>query len=99
MHDLVGVRAVLFREFGFCPFGDEIGQYLRLNGSSWFVCYVEWEEINSPFSNPARRVAVVYNVVEGHFGGHYYRTLLKVVSKLPGCHEHRVRYLLIMWVP
>ena len=28
VHDPIGVRAVLFREFGFCPFGDEVSQYL-----------------------------------------------------------------------
>jgi len=70
VHDPIGVRALLFREFGFCPFGDEISQYLRLNGSPWFVCYVEREELNSPFSNPARGLAVVYYVVEWHFRGH-----------------------------
>ena len=26
VHDLIGVRVVLFREFGFRPFGDEISQ-------------------------------------------------------------------------
>ena len=30
MHDPIGVCAVLFREFGFCPFGDEVSQYLDL---------------------------------------------------------------------
>ena len=70
MHDPIGVRAVLFREFGLCPFGDEISQHLRLDGSPWFVCYVEREELNSPFSNPARGIAVIYYVVKWYFGGH-----------------------------
>ena len=70
MHDPIGVQAVFFREFGFCPFGDEISQYLRLNGSSWFVYYVEREELNSPFSNPARGIAVIYYAIEWYFGGH-----------------------------
>ena len=52
MHDPIGVCAVLFREFGLRPFGDEVGQYLRLDGSSRFVCYVEREELNGPFGNP-----------------------------------------------
>ena len=51
VHDPIGVGAVLFREFGFCPFGDEISQYLRLNGLMWFVCYVERKELDGPFSN------------------------------------------------
>ena len=80
MHDPIGVRAVLFREFGFRPFGDEIGQYLRLNGSPWFICYVEREELDSPFSNPARGIAVVCYIVDWYFGGHRDRILLKVVS-------------------
>ena len=71
---------VLFREFGFCPFGYEIGQYLRLNGSSWLICYVKREELDGPFGNPARGISVVYYVVEWYFGGHRNRTLLKVVS-------------------
>ena len=80
VHDPIGVCAVLFREFSFCPFGYEIGQYLRLNDSSWLICYVEREELDGPLSNSARRVAVVYNVIKRYFGGYYYRTLLKVVS-------------------
>ena len=80
MHDLVGVRVVLFREFGFCPLGDKVGQYLRLDGSPWFVYYVEREELDSPFSNPARSVAVINYVIEWYFGGDRNQTLLKVVS-------------------
>ena len=68
------------REFGFCPFDYEIGQYLRLNGSSWFVYYVERKELDSPFSNPAHSVAVINYVIEWYFGGDGNRTLLKVVS-------------------
>ena len=70
MHDPIGVRAVLFREFGLCPFGDEVSQYLRLNGSLLFVCYVERKELNSPFSNSAYCVVVIYYVIEWYFGGH-----------------------------
>ena len=99
MHDPVAVHVVLFRELGFCPFSDKVSQYLRFNGSPEFVCYVEQEELNGPFGNPARGVAVVYNIIKRYFGGYCYRTLLKVVSQLPGCHEHRVCYLLIMRVP
>ena len=64
MHDPVGICAILFREFGLGPFGDEVGQYLRFNGLSRFVCYVEWEELNGPLGNPARSVMVVYYVIE-----------------------------------
>ena len=70
MHDPIGVRAVLFREFGFCPFGDEVSQYLRLNGSQLFVCDVEREELDSPLSNPARGIAVIDYIVEWYFEGH-----------------------------
>ena len=80
VHDPVSVRVVLFREFGFCPFGDKISQYLGFNGSTWFICNVKWEELNGSFVNLARGIAVVYYVVEWHFGGHRNRTLLKVVS-------------------
>ena len=80
MHNQVGIRAVLFREFGLCPFGDEVSQYLRFNGSSRFVCYVEWEELNGPFGNPARSISVVYYIIEWYFGSHRDRTLLEVVS-------------------
>ena len=72
MHDPIGICVVLFREFGFSPFGDEVGQNLRLNGSPWLIGYVEWEELNGPFGNPTRRVAVVYNIVKRYFGGYYY---------------------------
>ena len=99
MHDTIGVRAVLFREFVFCSFGDKVSQYLQLNGPSWFVYYVEREELNGPFGNPARGVAVVYNIIKWHFRGYYNQTILKVVSQLSGCHEYRIGYLLIMWVP
>ena len=67
MHDPIGVRAILFREFGFRPFGDEISQYLRLNGSPWFVCYVEQEQLDGPFGNLARGIAVVYYVIKWYF--------------------------------
>ena len=70
VHDPIGVHAVLFRGFGFCPLGDETGQYLRLNGSPVSICYVEREELDSPFGNPTRGIAVVYNVVEWYFRGH-----------------------------
>ena len=80
MHDPIGICDVLFREFDFSPFGDEVGQNLRLDGSSWLVGYVVREELNGPFGNLARRVAVVYNVIKRYFGGYCYRTLLKVVS-------------------
>ena len=99
VHDPIGICVVLFREFGFSPFGDEVSQNLRLDSSPWFIGYVEWEELDGPFCNPASRVAVVYDVIKGYFGGYRYRTLLKVVSQLPGCHEHRICYLLIMRVP
>ena len=69
MHDPVGICVVLFREFGFRPFGDEVGQYLRLDSSLWIVSYVEREELNSPFGNPARGIAIVYYVVEWYFRG------------------------------
>ena len=99
MHDPIGVCVVLFREFCLCPFGDEVGQYLGFDSSTWFVCNVKWQELNGPFGNPARSIAVVYNVVEWYFGGHRDRTLLEVVTELSGCHEDRVCYLLIMGVP
>ena len=70
MHHPVGTRAVLFREFGFCPFGDKVSQNLRLDGSPWFVCYVEREELDGPFGNSARGIAVVFYVIEWYFGGH-----------------------------
>ena len=70
MHDPIGVCVVLFRELGFRPFGDKVGQYLRFNGSPRFVCYVEREELNGPFGNPARGVAVVYNIIKWHFRGY-----------------------------
>ena len=70
MHDPVGVCAILFREFGPCPFGDKIHQYLRFNGPSWFICDVEWEELDGPLGNPARGNTVVYYVVEWYFKGH-----------------------------
>ena len=70
VHDPIGVRAVLFRESGFCPFGDKVSQYLRLNGPPWFVCYIERKELDSSFGNPFHGVAVVYYVVEWYFGGH-----------------------------
>ena len=66
----VGICAVLFREFGLSPFSDEVSQYLGFNGSTRFVCYVKWKELNGPFGNPARRIAVVYYVVEWNFGSH-----------------------------
>ena len=72
MHDPVGIRAVLFREFGFSPFGDKVGQNLRLDSSPWLIGYVEWEELNGPFGNPARRIAVVYNIIKRYFGGYCY---------------------------
>ena len=72
VHDPVGVCVVLFREFGFSPFGDEVGQNLRLNSSPWLVSYVEQEELDGPFGNPARCVAVVYNIIKRYFGCHCY---------------------------
>ena len=42
MHDPIGVRAVLFREFGFGPFGDEVSQNLGFYSLPWFVGYVKW---------------------------------------------------------
>ena len=70
VHDPIGVRAVLFREFGFCPFDNEVSQYLQLNGSLWFVYDVEREELDRPFSNPARGIAVIYYVVKWYLRGH-----------------------------
>ena len=99
MHDPVGICAVLFREFGLYPFGDEVRQYLGFNGSTRFVCYVEWKELNGPFGNLARGIAVVYDVVEWYFESHHDRTLLEVVTELSGCHEDRICYLLVMRVP
>ena len=72
MHDPVGICAVLFRELGFSPFGDEVGQNLRLNGLPWLVSYVEREELNGPFGNLACCVTVVYNVIKRYFGGYRY---------------------------
>ena len=70
VHEPIGVRVVLFREFSFCPFGYEIGQYLRLNGSSWLICYVEREELDGPFRDPARCIVVVDNIVKWYFRGY-----------------------------
>ena len=99
MHHPVGIRAVLFREFGLCPFGDEVGQYLGFDGSTWFVRDVEWQELNGPFGNQARCIPVVDYIIEGHFGSHRDRTLLKVVSQFSRCHEDCICYLLIVRVP
>ena len=70
MHDPVGICAVLFRVFDLCPFSDEVSRYLRFNGPAWFLCYVEWEELNGPLGNPARGIAVIYDVIEWYFKGH-----------------------------
>ena len=72
MHDPVGICVVLFREFGFSPFSDKVGQNLRLDSSPWLIGYVEREDFNGPFGNPARRVAVVYNIVNRYYGGYCY---------------------------
>ena len=72
MHDPVGICAVLFRELGFSPFGDEVDQNLLLNSSPWLVSYVERQELNGPFGNPAYCVAVVYIVIKRYFGGYCY---------------------------
>ena len=80
MHDLVGKCVVLFREFDLCPFGDEVRHYSRFDGPVRFVCYVKWKELDGPFGNPARGIAIVYYVVEWYFGSHRDRTLLEVVS-------------------
>ena len=72
VHDPVGVCALFFREFGFSPFGNEVGQNLRLNSSPWLVGYVEREELDGPFGNPTRCVVVVYNIIKRCFGCHYY---------------------------
>ena len=77
MHDAIGECTILFREFGFGPFSDEVGQNLRFDSSSWLIGYVEREELNGPFGNPARCIAVVYDIVKGYFRGYCYRTLLK----------------------
>ena len=84
--------AVVFREFGLCPFGDEVGQYLGFDSLTWFICNVKWEEFDGPFGNPARSITVIYDVIEWYFGGHRDRTLLEVVTELSGCHEDRVCY-------
>ena len=70
MHDPVGVCALLFREFGLYPFGDEVRQYLGFNGLPWFICDVEWEDLDDLLGNPTRGIAVVYYVIEWYFGGH-----------------------------
>ena len=80
MHDPVGICAVLFREFGLCPFGDEVSQYMGFDGSPWLIGYIEREKLDVPFCNPARCVAVVDNIIEWYFRGYCYGTLLKVVS-------------------
>ena len=98
VHDLVGICVVLFREFGLCPFCDEVSQHLRFNSSPWLICYFKWQELNDPFGNPPCGVAIVYDVIEWYFGSHRDRTLLKVVSRLSRCHKDRIRYLLIVWV-
>ena len=36
------VSAVLFREFGFSPFGDKDSQDLRLYSSPRFISYIKW---------------------------------------------------------
>ena len=69
VHDPIRVRAVVFREFDFCPFGNKVSQYLRLNGPPWFVFYVERKELDGPFRYPSRSVTVVYYVFEWYFGG------------------------------
>ena len=51
---------------------------------TWFVCNIKWKELNGPFGNPARGIAVVYNVVEWYFGSHRNRALLEVVTELSG---------------
>ena len=51
------------------------------------------------FGNLARCVPVVYYIIEGHFGGHRDRALLKVVLQFSRCHEDCICYFLIMRVP
>ena len=65
VHDPIGICVVLFREFGFSPFSDEVSQNLRLDSSPWLIGYVEWEELDGPFCNPTNRVAVVYKSLRG----------------------------------
>ena len=99
MHNPVGIHPVLFRESDLCPFGDEVSQYLGFDGSTWFVRDVKWQELNGPFGNPARCIPVINYIIEGHFGGHRDRALLKVVSQCLRCHEDCICYFLIMRVP
>ena len=60
---------------------------LGFNGSTRFVCYVKWKELNGPFGNPASGVPVVDDIIEWYFGSHRDRTLLKVVPQLTGVGE------------
>ena len=46
----------------------------------------------------ARRKVHFVRLIFRYFGSHRDRTLLKVVMQLPGCHEDRIHYLLIVLV-
>ncbi|KAG8052607.1 hypothetical protein GUJ93_ZPchr0001g32436 [Zizania palustris] len=65
------------------PFGDEVGERLRLDGSPLLEVDGVFPEINGPFGDPPDSVLISQDVAEWELDDHLHKVGLEVVLELP----------------
>ena len=84
VHCLVLVGDIRGRELDFRPFGDEVGESLRLNSSAMDIPDVMAHELESPFGDSSHDVSQWERSDNDDF------VIGEVVQEFPGCHQNGV---------
>ena len=72
---------------------------MRLNSSAWHIFEVMRSKFYSPLSNSPCSLSVLDNITERGGTDHSDGMTLKILLKLPACHEYPINELLPMGIP
>ena len=85
-------------ELDFRPFGDEVGESLRLDSSARDIPNVMTHELKSPLGDSSHGIAVADDVSQQVRGDDHDLVVGEVVQELSGRHQHSIQKLLILGV-
>ena len=86
VHHPVLVGDVWGQELDFRPFGDEVGESLRLNSSARDISDVMAHELESPLGDPADGATVTDDLPKWVRGDDHDLVVGEVVQEFLGCH-------------
>ena len=81
------------------PFGDEVGEHLRLHHPVAPKIIGVCAELYRPFNDAAICFFIIEDIAQRILSNHCYLIRLKVMAKLPRRNQYSIRQLLELWIP